>query len=397
MPIVVKMPSLSPTMTEGKLVQWLKKEGDYIQAGEVIVTVETDKAVMELDVVDEGTLASIQYGDNTVVTVGKPICYLLQEGETVDDIQQQEAGPPVADAETLPPSAEVEAPAPPAEDLQEASNSERVLITPLARKLAKQGGLDIHNIVGTGPRGRITKRDVESFVQGDAGSARLTGVHPMSQMRKVIGARLLESKTTVPHFYLSVDVDMSSVVKARAALKAKRVPVTVHHFVVRATALALQDCYLVNVRKNGDNIEYLTSSDVAFALSLDGGLITPIVKNAEQKGLLQIAREVKDLSDRGRQSALQPSEFQGGSICISNLGMYGVKCFSAIINPPQSAILAVGAIRPELALQNGVVIETSVMTVTMSADHRLVDGVVAAEFLQCLKTYIEEPLLLYEG
>ena len=394
---IVKMPSLSPTMKDGKIVEWKKKDGDQIASGDILVTIETDKAVMELDSVDEGILAGIVYPNNTDgVVVGQPIAYLLEEGETAEDVRKlrnasPKETPKSAPSENAKLQAACDAPSPP----KCQKSQERIFITPLARRLAQQHGVDIARIEGTGPHGRIRKQDVENMMARTGGRAKpQRSLEPLSRMRQAIGQSLLESKITIPHFYIDMDVDVTAAEEVKKTFKNQKRPVTLHHIIMRAVALALQDCPYINVQKEGDSIRFLESSDVSFALSLDGGLVTPIVPDAHTKSLFVIAEEVKKLSQKGRAGMLAPHEFQGGSICVTNLGMYGVKSFSAIINPPQASILAVGAARSFPYVKNGLLGEKRLMNCTLSADHRLVDGVVAAEFLQCIKEYLEAPILL---
>jgi len=272
---------------------------------------------------------------------------------------------------------------------------DRVFITPLARRLAQELNVNIATVVGTGPRGRIRKADIENAASAlSTPSPRSETTEPISKMREVIGRRLLESKTTIPHFYVEIDIDMTNAEEAKATFKRKKRPITLHHLIMRAVALSLQDCPAVNAQKDGDTIRYLADSDVSFALGMPDGLVTPIVYKAQTKSLCEIAQEVRLLSEKGRAGRLAPREFQGGSICVTNLGMYGVKSFSAIINPPHASILSVGATRKELYMRGGHIVERSMMSCTISADHRLVDGVVAAEFLQCVREYLESPILL---
>ncbi|MCY4413814.1 MAG: dihydrolipoamide acetyltransferase family protein [Alphaproteobacteria bacterium] len=414
MPVVIRMPSLSPTMESGKVVEWIKKEGEMVASGDIIVLIETDKAIMEFESVDEGKLTNILYPNDTPdVKVGATLAYLLEEGETVEDIKALEAKAAPQKVEKSPEKEAKKDTSNIKEEIVLPAKNERIFATPLARKIAQDKGVDLHSVQGTGPLGRIRREDVEAVLKGSAMTPNLLGeksytsihqnlgdselrgtVQPMSQMRKTIGQRLLESKTTIPHFYLEIDIVMDAANAARAAFKKKGIALTVHHMIMRATALALQECPQINVCKEGDNLRYLEHSDVAFALSLPEGLVTPIVFQAENLSLVQIAQSVRDLSKRGKEGTLQPKEFMGGSICVSNLGMYGVKSFSAIVNPPHAAILAIGALRAEPYIVNGNLAERSVMSCTISVDHRVSDGVAAAMFLQSLKDYLEAPILL---
>lgn len=398
MACIVKMPSLSPTMKDGKVVEWLKKEGDTVVSGDVIVTIETDKALMELESVDEGTLVEIVHPNGSEgVTVGEPIAYLLEEGDAADAVEKLKAGaaqsqktPQKKDAVAEPSTKTAQTP------VLEQEEAPRLFVTPLARRLAQERGVDLKTVKGTGPRGRICRKDIEAFGASEPQKRRPNkAVEPLSNMRKVIGRRLLESKITIPHFYVDIDIVMDASEDVKNAFKRRKKPITLHHIIMRAVALSLQDSPYVNAQKEGDNVRYLDSSDVSFAVGLPDGLVTPIVFNAHAKSLCKISEEVKDLSTRAREGRLKLEEFQGGSICVTNLGMYGVRAFSAIINPPQASILSVGAIRKEPYInERGLLAERSMMTCTLSADHSLIDGVVAAEFLQCLKDYLETPVLL---
>ena len=398
MACIVKMPSLSPTMKSGKIVEWFKKEGDTVNSGDIIVTIETDKALMELESVDEGVLTDILYPNGAEgVVVGVPIAYILEEGDTKDDLDKLKKT--VTTPEEPKSVEKKELPEKVTSVPQEVPAQKRIFITPLARRLAQEYGVDVSSVTGTGPRGRICRRDIEALSalgqQTQEKRRPINSVEPLSSMRKIIGRRLLESKTTIPHFYIDVDIVMDAAEDVKNVFKRRKKPITLHHIIMRAVALALQDSPEVNVCKEGDNIRFFDSSDVSFALSLPGGLVTPIVFDAHKKSLCVIAEEVRSLSAKAREGRLSADEFQGGSLCVTNLGMYGVRSFAAIINPPQASILAVGAVRKEPYInEKGILLERSVMTCTLSADHRLIDGVVAAEFLQCLKNYLEAPVLL---
>ena len=400
MACIIKMPSLSPTMKAGKVVEWFKKEGDTVTSGDVIVTIETDKALMELESVDEGILTDILYPNGSEgVAVGVPIAYLLEDGDEKDAVEKLKKSKTSAQqGPSGPPEEKKEAPQAAAPLLAEPKESPqtRMFITPLARRLAQERGIDLASIQGTGPKGRICRRDIEAFPNAQNAKKRpIKSVEPLSDMRKIIGRRLLESKTTIPHFYVDIDIAMDAAEDVKNVFKRRKKPITLHHIIMRAVALALQDSPYVNVHKEEDSVRFLDASDVSFALSLPGGLVTPIVFNAQEKSLCVISEEVRALSAKAREGRLKAEEFQGGSLCVTNLGMYGVRAFSAIINPPQATILAVGALRREPYITaKGLLAERAVMTCTLSADHRLIDGVVAAEFLQCVKDYLESPVLL---
>lgn len=423
MPIQITMPALSPTMTEGKLAKWTKKEGDKIKAGDVIAEIETDKATMEVEAVDEGTLGKILIADGTEgVAVNTPIAMLLEDGESAADLGKAAAAPAPAPTAATPaasaaPVAQKAAPAPVA--ASSANKGSRVFASPLARRLAGEKGIDLSAISGTGPHGRVVKDDVLNF-KGGAGKAAasaggasrpassgpnakqladLLGMEytelPNNNIRKVVASRLLESKQTVPHFYLTIDCRIDDLLAARERLNAEAkgaFKLSVNDFVIKASAMALKAYPAANVSWTDDAILQYHSSDISVAVATPNGLITPIVKAAETKGLREISEEVKDLAARARDGKLKPIEFQGGTFSISNLGMYGIKDFAAIINPPQACILAVGAGIQQPVVVNGKLEVGTVMSVTLSVDHRAVDGAVGAEYLQVFKRYIENPV-----
>jgi len=431
MPIQVLMPALSPTMTEGNLSKWFKKEGDPVASGDVLAEIETDKAAMEVEAVEEGTLGKILVAEGAgQVPVNTPIALILEEGE---DPATLEAAAKAAQASAPPPAAsapEPAAPSPPAAPVQPASPPPppapaqpspggRGKASPLARRLAAQGGLDLAAIAGSGPAGRIVKRDVEAAIAGGGAQARPgTAPRPTAQlpvvlaegqaytdlphsaMRRVIAQRLTQSKQEIPHFYLAADCRVDQLLALRKDLNGRapegdgHYKVSVNDFVIRAVALALKKVPAANASWMDDAIRIYHSSDVAVAVATPDGLITPIVRNAEVKGLAEISAEMKDLASRARDGGLAPGEYQGGGFTISNLGMYGVKEFSAIINPPQSCILAVGAGEQRPIVRDGALAIATVMTCTLSCDHRAVDGAVGAEFLAAFKTLIEEPLTM---
>ena len=432
MPINILMPALSPTMTEGTLAKWLKNEGDSVKPGEVIAEIETDKATMEVEAVDAGTIGKILIqGGSANVAVNTPIAILLEAGETADALKNAPAPantqtPPAA-AKTEAPAAVVSAPAAaPVTAAPAAANSHgtRLFATPLARRIAAQSNVDLAGVTGTGPHGRIVKADVEAAAKGgakpaaaapqaaaapaakpaasgpdakalaDALGMAYTAV-PNSGMRKVIARRLLESKQTVPHFYLTVDCRIDALMALRAELNEAgkgAYKLSVNDFVIKAVANALQAFPAANVAWTEDVILQYQHSDVSVAVATPTGLITPIIKKAETKGLSQISKEMKDLAGRAREGKLKPEEFQGGTFSVSNLGMFGIKDFGAIINPPQACILAVGAGIEQPVVVEGKLEVGTVMSATLSVDHRAVDGAVGAEYLQIFKRYIENPL-----
>ena len=418
MPINVLMPALSPTMTEGNLAKWHVKEGDSVEAGDVIAEIETDKATMEVEAVDEGTVGKILIAGGTEgVAVNTPIAVLLEEGESANDIgdvpaEAAKAAPKKDEAapKAAAPKAAASAPAPQAS----APRGERIFASPLAKRIAAQKGIDLSSVSGSGPRGRIVKADVEGAKAGAVGPARsavaadvpqgdeqinefgmiYTAV-PNNNIKKITAKRLLESKTTVPHFYLSVEFHIDGLLAARKQINEQAggaYKLSVNDFIVKACANALQAYPAANTQWTDDAVLQFKHSDISVAVATPNGLITPIVKKAETKGLKQISAEVKELAGKARDGKLKPEEFQGGTFSVSNLGMYGIDDFAAIINPPQSCILAVGAGKQKPYVVNGEVKVGTFMTCTLSTDHRTVDGAVGAEFLQVLKQYIENPV-----
>jgi len=423
MPINVLMPALSPTMTDGKLAKWLKKEGDTVESGDVLCEIETDKATMEVEAVDEGTLGKIIVAEGSEgVLVNAPIAVILEEGEDASDLDAAPASAPApaavdAAAPEAAPASAAQAPAPAVAPAAPATDGTRVFASPLARRIASQEGLDIAALSGSGPNGRIVKRDVEAALKdGVPAKAAAPAAAPApasavaggggytevanSTMRKVIASRLSESKQTVPHFYLTVDCTIDKLLETRKKLNAAApdgeggYKISVNDFVVRAVALALKQIPEANATWTDEAIRLYDDIDVSVAVATPNGLITPVVRKADSKGLASISNEVKDLAARGRDGKLMPEEYQGGGFTISNLGMFGVKDFSAIINPPQSCILAVGAGEQRAVVVDGALGIATQMTCTLSVDHRSVDGAVGAQFLQAFKRIIEEPLTM---
>ncbi len=446
MTIEILMPALSPTMTEGNLAKWHVKEGDAVSSGDVIAEIETDKATMEVEAVDEGTVGKLLVAEGAeAVPVNQVIAVLLEEGEEASAIGAVPAAPQPDKPVEKPPEAPSEpAPkAPEAAPAQEAASpaptpaapgkvdGERLFASPLARRMASQAGLDLARIAGSGPHGRVVKRDVEAALAGrpEAAAAQpavapaaapaapagpagpgarqladLLGmayrVEPASTMRKTIARRLTEAKQTVPHFYLTVDCEVDELLKLRKELNARSpegegaYKLSVNDFVIRAVALALKQVPTANASWDETGVLYYEHADVAVAVATPSGLITPLVRAAESKGLAQISGEMKDLAARAREGKLKPEEYQGGSFSLSNLGMYGVKDFAAIINPPQGCILAVGAGEQRPVVKDGALAVATVMSCTLSVDHRVVDGAVGAEFLAAFKRLIEYPLTM---
>ncbi|SDG77567.1 pyruvate dehydrogenase complex dihydrolipoamide acetyltransferase [Pelagibacterium luteolum] len=449
MPINITMPALSPTMEEGTLAKWHVKEGDTVSSGDVIAEIETDKATMEVEAVDEGTIGKILVSEGSEnVKVNAVIAVLLEEGESADNIGDASAEKPKGDAPkaeeaTDQPKAETSkasdtpkaptssADAKPAPEPLPAprADGKRVFASPLARRLAKEAGIDLSAVSGTGPKGRVVKADVEKAkkdgatskpaISPTAGAPAATGMSkqqvislyeegtydivPNDGMRKTVAARLTESKQTVPHFYLTLDCNIDALMKARedinsAAPKSKEgkpaYKLSVNDFIMKAWALALQQVPQANATWAGDSILYHHRSDVAVAVAIPGGLFTPVVKSCDTKSLRQISDEVKDLATRARSKKLAPHEYQGGSSSVSNLGMFGIKHFGAVINPPHGTILAVGAGEERVYAENGEIKTGNFMTVTLSCDHRSVDGALGAELLSAFKALIETPVMM---
>ncbi len=425
MPIQILMPALSPTMSEGKLAKWLKKEGDPIASGDIIAEIETDKATMEFEAVDEGTLGKILVPDDTEgVKVNQPIAILLEEGEdesALKDVQAPKTPHPPAPSPASGRGGEQApqpvSPLPPAgEGHGGEGKGNRIFASPLARRIAKDRGLDLARITGSGPHGRIVKADVEGAKPAAAAPAEAAApmaappgaqkpvpelgpkYHevPNSSMRKVIARRLTEAKSTIPHFYLTVDCNIDALMTMRAELNAKSdaYKLSVNDFVVRAVALALRKVPAANASWTDTAIRMYDEVDVSVAVATPNGLITPIVKSADHKGLSAISNEMKELAKRARDGKLKPEEYQGGGFTVSNLGMYGIREFAAIINPPQGCILAVGAGEQRPIVKDGALAVATMMSCTLSVDHRVVDGAVGAEFLAAFKKLIEDPLTM---
>jgi pyruvate dehydrogenase E2 component (dihydrolipoamide acetyltransferase) len=405
MPIEILMPALSPTMTEGNLVRWLKKEGDAVKAGDILAEIETDKATMEVEAVDEGKVGKIIVPEGTEsVKVNEVIGLLLEEGEDASalaNVKTEKAPAPVELAKVSEKKPDLKVVA------HETLAGSRVFATPLARRIAEEKNLNLSSLSGSGPRGRIVRADVEfANVSSVAAvpSVSLSGYEPEyeviapSSMRKVIAKRLVEAKSTIPHFYVSIDCQIDALLKAREQINARAdgaYKLSVNDFIIKACGLTLKNIPEANASWINDQIYQYTSADVAVAVSIEGGLITPVVRHAEVKGVAEISKEMKDLAARAREGKLKPEEFQGGTFSLSNMGMYGVKDFSAIINPPQACILAVGAgERRPVVQKDGTLAAATVMTCTLSVDHRVVDGALGAHFLKAFKDLIENPVMM---
>lgn len=413
MPIEILMPALSPTMKEGNLAKWIKKEGDEIKSGEVIAEIETDKATMEVEAVDEGVLAKVLIAEGTEnVAVNSCIALILEDGESQEDLDSYEVEsasvPEAPKEEVKEEKAAAPAPAAPVAQSTPEFDSSTVKASPLAKRIARENNVGLASLSGTGPHGRIVKDDVLDFVNSGGSAAGIVRRNPQevrsvknSNVRKVIAARLLESKQNVPHFYLSCELNIDKLLEVRAAFNEAATvdengkpayKISVNDMIIKATAKALAQVPEANSSWSDEAIMIYNNVDISIAVAIDGGLITPIVKNADQKTIPAISKEVKQLAKKAREGKLQPEEFQGGSFSISNLGMFGIDNFSAIVNPPQSCILAVsrGVEKPIVA--NGQITTANMMNVTLSSDHRSVDGAVGAEFLKALRKYIENPI-----
>ena len=404
------MPALSPSMTEGVLAKWHKKVGDTIKPGEVIAEVETDKATMDLEAYDKGTILQISAPEGSKVAINGRIAIVGEPGEKVDSLS---APAPVASATPAAKTVTSSAPAPTVAVAPVVApvNMGRVKISPLAKKVAAEKGVDVSGVAGSGPGGRIVRRDVESAQGG--GTVRSSagifggkpiaqdGVRPVSQMRAAIARRLVESKTTAPHFYVEREVDAAPLAKLRASANAalemagEKLKLSVNDFVLKASVEALRRVPAVNSSWEGASIRQHGAVHLAFAVALPDGLITPVIRNAHAKDFRTIAREAKDLGAKAKAGKLQPEEYTGGTFTVSNLGMIGVERFSAILNPPQAAILAVGAtVKKPVVAANGAIVPGERMSLTVSADHRVVDGLMAGEFLKALVEVLESPGVL---
>jgi pyruvate dehydrogenase E2 component (dihydrolipoamide acetyltransferase) len=443
----ILMPALSPTMEEGKLAKWLVKEGDTVKSGTILAEIETDKATMEFEAVDEGKIGKILVPEGSEgVKVNAPIAVLLGEGEKLGDVPAATPATPsngdiagamkdikaAVSAETAAQKADTKAVVEAKSEAPKATTAPaakadggRIFASPLARRIAGQKGLDLSVIAGTGPRGRIVKSDVENAKPGaakpaaaaPAAAAGIPGVAPLpdarllypagsyeefphDNMRKSIAKRLTSAKTLIPHYYLTIDCNLDALMAVREKMNAAapknkdKVPaykLSVNDFIVKASAMALMKHPAVNASWTDTAILRHKDADVGVAVALDFGLITPIVFKAQGKGLVQISNEIKELAGRAKEKKLKPNEYEGGGFSVSNLGMYGIKSFTSIINPPQSCIIAVGAGEERAVVRDGKVEVSTVMTVTMSCDHRVVDGGTGARFLATLKQFIEEP------
>jgi pyruvate dehydrogenase E2 component (dihydrolipoamide acetyltransferase) len=394
-------------MTEGNLVKWHKAEGDTIKAGQILAEIETDKATMEIEAVDEGILGKIIIKDGTEsVQVNALIGLILEEGEDATSLANVNTATPALQMPENSTTIEAHVQSVAAPIVQNTQN-ERIFASPLARRIANNEGIDLTKIEGTGPRGRIIKADVEHQLtfpkqfasaksQADQTVSGFEDV-PLNMMRKTIAKRLTEAKQTIPHFYLLVDCILDPLLKLRSQINSipnKNLKLSVNDFLIRACALALKDVPEANATFHDTFVRRYHSADIAVAVAIDGGLITPIIRNADAKSLQELSSEMRSLAERAKAGKLKPEEYQGGGFSLSNLGMFGVKSFSAIVNPPQASILAVGAGEKRAVVQNDTISIATVMSCTLSADHRVVDGATGAKFLASLKYNIENPLNL---
>ncbi|MDJ1007518.1 MAG: pyruvate dehydrogenase complex dihydrolipoamide acetyltransferase [Paracoccaceae bacterium] len=431
MPTEILMPALSPTMEEGTLAKWLVKEGDEVSSGDLLAEIETDKATMEFEAVDEGIVGKLLVAEGTEgVKVNSPIAVLVEDGEEVpqdagkgapEPAQAKETPAPAPEPDTTPKAGSAPAPA--------AADGARIFATPLARRIAKDKGLDLSQIKGSGPHGRIVKADVEKAEPSAAPAEVLPAAKPaetakpampagmatetvlkmyadrpyeevsLDGMRKTVAARLTEAKQTIPHFYLRRDIRLDALLAFRSQLnkqlEARGVKLSVNDFIIKACAIALQQVPAANAVWAGDRMLKLKPSDVAVAVAVEGGLFTPVIKDAEMKSLSALSAEMKDLASRARDKKLAPHEYVGGTFAISNLGMFGIENFDAVINPPHGAILAVGAgAKKPVVGEDGELTVATVMSVTLSVDHRVIDGALGAELLQAIIDNLEQPVAM---
>jgi len=433
MPIEILMPALSPTMEEGTLAKWLVKEGDTVNSGDLIAEIETDKATMEFEAVDEGVVGKIVIAEGSEgVKVNSLIAVLLEDGESADDIASgATAAPAAAPAEAAPVASDAGAPAPvaaPAPAAPAAADGTRIFASPLARRIAADKGLDLSTLQGSGPRGRIVKADVENATAAPKAEAAAPKAAPapaaaapasgpsadmvakmykgrtfeevkLDGMRKTIAARLTEAKQTIPHFYLRRDIKLDALLKFRSQLnkqlESRGAKLSVNDFVIKAVANALQQVPEANAVWAGDRVLKMKASDVAVAVAIEGGLFTPVLQDADMKSMSALSAEMKDLATRARDRKLAPHEYQGGSFAISNLGMFGIDNFDAIVNPPHAGILAVGTgVKKPVVGEDGELSVATVMSVTMSVDHRVIDGALGAELLKAIVDNLENPMVM---
>ncbi len=429
MPINIEMPKLSDTMTEGTVIRWLKKEGEEVEIGDIIAEIETDKANMEMEAFDEGILSSISVAEGGKAEVGSVIAVLLEDGESAEGSAAAASSATPTPAQTPAASSKT----PPAAKAALASaaaiassnpnapspSGERIMASPLAKKIAADEGLDLSTLTGTGPGGRIVKKDVLAAPASSSAAPAAKAasapaptpqaispvasgedkIIPLAGIRKIIAERLLTSKTTIPHFYLHLEVDAAPLMDLRKQINAQAEAThgnkySVNDFIVKALINASVAVPEVNASFNGDHIVQFAHVGISVAIAVDDGLVTPVVKNAEQKSLLAISKEIKEMAVRARDKKLLPNEFDGGTVTISNLGAWGIESFDAIVNPPQAAILSVGGIMEKAVVKDGEIVPGLRMNLGVSCDHRVVDGAVGAQFLGEIKRLIENPALM---
>lgn len=408
---LIKMPSLSPTMTEGKLSKWLKKKGDKIFSGDVIAEIETDKATMEIEAVDDGILFEITVDEGTEnIPVGSSLGIIKEDSDSDDDVMlnlNKNTENISQNTEIIEKNISIKK-----IETEELSNfdtsvdkEERIRVSPLAKRLSLQNSISLKGIKGTGPKGRIIKVDIENLINSKNNpNKNINKVitsnkdnfydKPNTAIRKVIAKRLLNSINEAPHFFLSVDCGLSKVNEIRKQINTDKLKISVNDFIVKASAKALKRVPKANCSWHESFIRYYNSFDISVAVAIDDGLITPIVRNVESKGLEEISLEVKELAIKAKNGSLSPEEYQGGNFTVSNLGMYGVKNFTAILNPPQSMIIAIGKAEQKPIVINNEIVISEIMTVTLSCDHRVVDGALGAKWLDSFKSYIENPSLM---
>ncbi|MDA7759609.1 pyruvate dehydrogenase complex dihydrolipoamide acetyltransferase [Amylibacter sp.] len=418
MPINIQMPALSPTMEEGTLAKWLVKEGDTVESGDVMAEIETDKATMEFEAVDEGVIGKIIVPEgSTGIKVNEIIAILLEDGEDTSDIETNDPENKQDVVNII--KNDEKTPVIKSENTGLKLSKERIFATPLARRIAQSTNVDLSNIKGSGPYGRIVKADVQSNnvialektpktqITSSATSESIKTMYKdrefteiaLDGMRKVIANRLTEAKQTIPHFYLRKSVNLDKLLIVRSEMNTglidQGIKISVNDFIIKASSLALQDIPQANVVWAQDRILQMTSSDVAVAVSVEGGLYTPVIFDSEKKTLSSLSLEIKDLASRARDKKLLPNDYQGGSFAISNLGMMGIENFDAVINPPHGSILAVGAgTKKPIVKEDGTISVATIMSLTLSVDHRAIDGALGAEFLSKITNYLENPLTM---
>jgi pyruvate dehydrogenase E2 component (dihydrolipoamide acetyltransferase) len=399
MAVVIRMPKMSDTMTEGVIVGWNYQVGDDINPGDMIADVETDKATMELENYDKGTLLYIAANEGDAVPIDGVVAVVGKKGEDYEALLAESAAPAVAEAKDEQSEPEVKTESvPTVAPTVQSSGDDRIKASPLAKKLASDKGISLSAVSGTGENGRIVKRDVENYQPAAGVSTTVSGVEsfeelPVSQMRKTIASRLSESKFTAPHFYLTMEIAMDTVVEARSQINEySEVKISMNDIIVKAAATALRKNPKINSSWLGDKIRINHHIHIGVAMAVDEGLLVPVVRFADNKSLSQISSEVKEYSGKAKEKKLQPQDWEGNTFTISNLGMFGIEEFTAIVNPPDACIMAIGGVKDTVGVVNGEVKPVKTMKVTLSCDHRVVDGVVGSKFLQTFKELMEEPV-----